>query len=90
MKDFPDLQNENAILPLTTASFPDFPWLSLTKAKKTLFPLTFPDRKNPENGAKDIDMKNNFPVMNMPLYVFRDTSSDRFYEHYIIVVGILY
>jgi len=25
MKDFPDLQNENTILPLTTASFPDFP-----------------------------------------------------------------
>jgi len=40
MKDFPDLQNENTILPLTTASFPD-------QSKKDPFPLTFPDRINP-------------------------------------------
>jgi len=43
MKDFPDLQNENAILPLTTASSPDFP----DQSKKDPFPLTFLDRINP-------------------------------------------
>jgi len=48
MKDFPDLQNENAILPLTTASFPDFPLTFPDQSKKDPFPLTSPDRINPE------------------------------------------
>jgi len=58
MKYFPNLQNENAILPLTTASFPDFPWLSLTKAKKDPFPPDFPwpykpcfDQTSPKNSC---------------------------------------